>query len=502
MRYRFGAVIAVMWVGLACAAEPGLAERQAEARRQQTDLRTRIEALQKQIDSQESSRRDAANELRASESAISDINLRLAELAARERDIEAELKDIAAQTVQSKKQLAQRQHELADQLRAQYAGGLSPWTALLSGNDPQAIGRELSYLGYVTDAQANAVRAVRQVIDKLAVLQSRAQEGHQELAAVQEKTVSEKQALETQKAERQKVLARIEATLVAQRGQAERLTQNDKRLGSLIGDLDVEIARQAEEARLRAEEARRKAEQARREEEARRAAEAQRLADIERAREQAREAELAARAAQVRAQREKAQKEAEQARQQVEQARARQREAEAQARTARREAQERERKVAEQAPTKIRGTIAGTGAGSSQRLAPQGGFQGLPKNLPYPVQGQVQGRFGAERPEGGLWRGIVLRTAEGTSVHAIAAGRVVYANWLSGFGNIMIVDHGAGYLSVYGYNQSLLKKVGDIVAAGDNIATVGATGGQVEPGLYLEIRHKGIPVNPLLWITR
>ncbi|TKR57189.1 peptidase [Allopusillimonas ginsengisoli] len=502
MRYRFGAVIALMWVSLASAAEPGLAERQAEARRQQADLQTRIEALQKQIDSQESSRRDAANELRASESAISDINLRLAELAARERDIQADLKDIAVQTAQSQKQLAQRQHELADQLRAQYAGGLSPWTALLSGSDPQAIGRELSYLGYVTDAQANAVRAVRQVIDKLAVLQARAKEGHQELEAVQEKTVAEKQALEAQKAERTKVLARIEATLKAQRGQAERLTQNDKRLGSLIKDLDVEIARQAEESRIRVEEARRKAEEARRQEEARRAAEAQRLADIERAREQAREAELAARDAQLRAQRAQAQQEAEQARKQVEQARAQQREAEAQAREARREAQERKQKATEKVPVKIRGTIAGTGDTSRQRLAPQGGFEGLSKNMAYPVRGEVQGRFGAERPEGGLWRGIVLRASEGTSVHAIAAGRVVYASWLSGFGNIMIVDHGAGYLSVYGYNQSLLRQVGDVVAAGDNIATVGATGGQVEPGLYLEIRHKGVPVNPLLWITR
>jgi septal ring factor EnvC (AmiA/AmiB activator) len=77
---------------------------------------------------------------------------------------------------------------------------------------------------------------------------------------------------------------------------------------------------------------------------------------------------------------------------------------------------------------------------------------------------------------------------------------VVYANLLSGFGNIMIIDHGAHYLSVYGYNQSLLKRVGDIVAAGETVATVGATGGQVESGLYFEIRHHGSPVNPSLWL--
>src|SRR5690606_12664432 len=84
-------------------------------------------------------------------------------------------------------------------------------------------------------------------------------------------------------------------------------------------------------------------------------------------------------------------------------------------------------------------------------------LQGLRQGMPYPVRGQVQGRFGAERPDGGLWRGIVLRASEGTRVKAIAAGQVVYANWLKGFGNILILDHGAKYLSVYAYNQSLLK---------------------------------------------
>ncbi len=118
------------------------------------------------------------------------------------------------------------------------------------------------------------------------------------------------------------------------------------------------------------------------------------------------------------------------------------------------------------------------------------------------MHGEVLGRFGAERPEGGLWRGIVLRSPEGAKVQSIASGRVVYSNWLSGFGNIIIVDHGAKFLSVYAYNQSLLKRVGDIVDTGDTIATVGATGGQVDSGLYFEIRHQGTPVNPLLWLRQ
>ncbi len=116
------------------------------------------------------------------------------------------------------------------------------------------------------------------------------------------------------------------------------------------------------------------------------------------------------------------------------------------------------------------------------------------------MRGEIQGRFGTERPEGGPWRGIILRTAAGTPVKAISAGRVVFSNWMSGFGNLLIIDHGAGFLSIYGHNQSMLKQVGDVVQAGEAVARVGATGGQIEPGVYFEIRQNGQPVNPQLWL--
>jgi septal ring factor EnvC (AmiA/AmiB activator) len=112
----------------------------------------------------------------------------------------------------------------------------------------------------------------------------------------------------------------------------------------------------------------------------------------------------------------------------------------------------------------------------------------------------MQGKFGAERPDGGIWRGIVLRAQAGTTVRAVAPGRVVFASWMTGFGNLLIIDHGRDYLSVYAYNQSTLKQVGDIVGRGDAVARVGATGGQVEPGLYFELRHQGKPINPQVWL--
>jgi septal ring factor EnvC (AmiA/AmiB activator) len=439
----------------------------------------RIQKLQKDIDRQESSRREAADALQASESAISSIDRRLAELAGQKRAAEADLARIAADTADRRKDLAARQAELAAQLRAEYASGLSPWTALLSGSDPQAIGRELGYLGYVSKARADTLRAIRRVLQELDGLRIRAEARRKELLQVAQQTQEQKDELEHQKAEHQKVLASIDAQLRQQRGQAQTLEHNDQRMGRLIQGLDRAIAEQREAERKERE--RRRAEAERK---AREAQERRRQAE-----QAARQAQKAAQARKEAQEQQEAQEQARQAREQVEAARAQARRAETEKAAAEKAGQAQQQAGRAAAP-----------AGAAPTLPPPGGFGGLKHGLPYPVRGEVQGRFGMSRPDGGLWRGIVLRTAAGTPVHAVAAGRVVYASWLRGFGNILIIDHGDKYLSIYGYNQSLLKQVGDIVRAGETIATVGATGGQVEPGLYFEIRHAGVPVNPLLWL--
>ncbi|MHB1099617.1 MAG: murein hydrolase activator EnvC family protein, partial [Burkholderiales bacterium] len=93
------------------------------------------------------------------------------------------------------------------------------------------------------------------------------------------------------------------------------------------------------------------------------------------------------------------------------------------------------------------------------------------------------------------------RAATGQDVKVIAAGRVVFADWLRGFGNIIIVDHGDGYMSLYGDNETLLKKVGENVHGGDVIAEVGNSGGNAESGLYFELRNQGVPLDPMKWVT-
>ncbi|THF62341.1 peptidase M23 [Pseudothauera nasutitermitis] len=128
-------------------------------------------------------------------------------------------------------------------------------------------------------------------------------------------------------------------------------------------------------------------------------------------------------------------------------------------------------------------------------------FDQLRGKLRFPVRGELVGRFGAPRAAGGTtWRGVFIRARDGEEVRAVAAGEVVYSDWLRGFGNLIIVDHGKGYLTVYGNNDALLREVGDEIAGGDPIASVGASGGDAQTGLYFEIRHQGTPVDPMQWV--
>lgn len=128
-------------------------------------------------------------------------------------------------------------------------------------------------------------------------------------------------------------------------------------------------------------------------------------------------------------------------------------------------------------------------------------FSRLKGSLSLPVKGELMNRYGAPREEGGVsWKGLFIRAAEGSVVKAIAAGQVVFSEWLRGFGNLIIVDHGEGYMSLYSNNESLYKQVGDPVQPGDAIASVGNSGGQSDSGLYFEMRHQSRPINPMHWV--
>jgi septal ring factor EnvC (AmiA/AmiB activator) len=128
-------------------------------------------------------------------------------------------------------------------------------------------------------------------------------------------------------------------------------------------------------------------------------------------------------------------------------------------------------------------------------------FSSLRGKLRLPVLGELTGRFGAPRGAAGSEaKGVFIRAPEGQPVRAIAGGQVVYADWMRGFGNLLIVDHGETYLSIYANNESLLKQIGDGVSPGETIATTGASGGNEETGLYFELRHLGKAFDPLRWV--
>lgn len=162
--------------------------------------------------------------------------------------------------------------------------------------------------------------------------------------------------------------------------------------------------------------------------------------------------------------------------------------------------------AAEQA--RLKGDKASPGANgplvSSSGATYGGNFASARGKLPWPVNGRLAARFGTARggDERTKWDGVLISAGAGSQVHAVHGGRVVFADWLRGAGLLVILDHGNGYLSLYGHNQSLLKDAGQIVKAGEAIATVGTSGGQNTPALYFAIRQQGRPSDPAQWCRR
>ena len=128
-------------------------------------------------------------------------------------------------------------------------------------------------------------------------------------------------------------------------------------------------------------------------------------------------------------------------------------------------------------------------------------FAQLKGQLSLPVRGELRNRFGVPREDSGLsWKGLFIAAPAGQDVKSIAAGRVVFADWLRGFGNLLIIDHGGGYMSLYGNNESLYRQVGETTQGGETVAAVGNSGGNADSGLYFEIRYQGKAFDPLGWV--
>jgi len=378
---------------LAQQAVESVEQRKQEAQKAKAALRERIAEVQARLDQKSAQFRRASDELKQSESAISAATRRLRALDQSLGQTQQALVATQTQIAATESQLQADRDALAAQLRAQHRSQLSAFSALLSGTDPQLLGRELGYLSFVAQARAQVIEDLREGVAELSRLKTAKEDEQSRLQEQQQAVKAERQTLEQQKRQREQLLVELEGSLAAERAERDKLARDEQQLGELIDSLGQE------------------------------------LADIK---------------ADVR---------------------------HAQA---------------------IRQEIL-------QGL-PEG--EGIKRGIPMPLRGSILARYGSSRPDGGDWRGTVIKASNGAPVKAVAAGTVVYATWLRGFGNLIIVDHGDEFLTVYAYNQSLLKQVGDTVRSGDVIAEAGNSGGQLDSALYFELRHRGKPLDPQLYFKQ
>lgn len=138
----------------------------------------------------------------------------------------------------------------------------------------------------------------------------------------------------------------------------------------------------------------------------------------------------------------------------------------------------------------------------ARQLQAMGGLDDLKGQLEWPTDGRLSNHFGRIRQGQLRWKGVLIRGQEGQPIKAVQHGQILFSDWIKGFGLVLVVDHGEGYMSLYGHNQALLKQAGEMVARNDVISLLGRSGGQTQAGLYFEIRHKGRAVNPAKWFRK
>jgi septal ring factor EnvC (AmiA/AmiB activator) len=430
------------------------AKQKQAAESERADLQKKLDDLKREIQRTEGAKESAADNLAQSERAISEANRALHDLAAEQQQTRQKLSELTQQQAKLTQTVHAQQKQLAKLLKQQYVSGNEDhWKLLLSGDNPNRINRELRYLGYVSQAQAKLLESLQTNLREIDANKAQAQNAQDELDEIAQEAIQQKQVLEQEKAKRATLLAQLSNKLVSQRKQADSIQRDEQRLGSLVNRLSqlIEEQQKAEaEARKRREEE----------------AERKRLAQREARRAAQQQAKNAVKGSVT------------------------------SDKTANPDAID-----DDEPPTKSHGRNELTPQASVQGGGDGRAFASLRGQLRLPVRGELLAKYGSKRSDGPAWKGLFIGTPEGTEIRAIAPGRVVFADWLRGFGNLIIVDHGDQYLSIYGYNQAILKRSGDAVGMGEVIASAGNSGGLGQSGLYFELRHQGRAFDPLDWIS-
>ena len=346
------------------------------------EVRARISELTKRMDASAASRDRLIVELQAAEVVISEQRIRLKELE-RERNYSAKRRaELSADLATRETELHEESRQLADQVRAAYMSGSQERIKLmLNQRDPAALGRLMTYYGYLNDYRAENIDAVTEHIHELLALRKAVAAAEARIAELARAQYAELTELNSAQERRQQLLASLKGKIADEGREIERLAAQEKDLSRLIAEL--------------------------------------------------------------------------------------------------------------------------TSILSDYPITSEDPFSRHRGRLTWPVAGTLVHDFGQPRVSDRLkWNGVVLAAPRGREIRSVYHGRVVFADWLAGLGLLVIIDHGEGYMTLYGYNETILKNTGDWVAPGDVIATVGDSGGQPISALYFEIRRGIQPVNPNSWITR
>jgi murein hydrolase activator len=435
-------VLAGAPAGAAKVTERSQQKRAAEAER--ADLQKKLTALKRDITHTEAAKSHAADALAHSEEAISEANRALHDLADEQRQTEAKIAQLSEQQDRLAKAIADQQKRLAKLLREQYmAGNEDRIKLLLSGDNPNRINRELQYMGYVSQAQARLIDGLRANLAAIENNKAATQEAKDELDEIAQEQQQQKAQLEKEKSRRAGLLAQLSNKLSSQRKEAGNIERDGQRLGSLV----EKLAKLIEEQRKTDAAAREK----------------HRQEQLARGRTK-KDPAAAAKVSSIK--------------------------------TPGRNPDA----IDNDEPPKLLARNELTPDAALQEGGSGRAFSSLRGQLRLPVKGDLIAKYGGKRGDGPSWKGLFIRTSEGAEVKAVAGGQVVFAEWLRGFGNLIIIDHGGQYMTIYGNNQAVLKRAGDVVKTGDAIASAGNSGGNEQSGLYFEMRYQGRAFDPLAWM--
>ncbi len=440
----------LLWPLIALHAEPSskLSERARQkqiAEETRADLRKKLSELKENILKTEKAHTHAADALAASEAAISNANRSLRELSAEQAKTQTQLLALSKNQQELEASIVKQRARLSKILRNQYQNGQQDHLKLmLSGENPNEIGRELRYLGYVSLAQSKVITELDNNLRKVEENKTKAEEARAALEEIAQEQREQKALLEKEKNNRKSLVTKLSSKLQNQRKEAGNLAKDEERLASLVDRLTNLIAQQ-------------------------------------------RKAEEAAALAKKRAKQSK------------EVTAARERSTE---KSVDKPAAKNTEKEASNSTKSKPSSATEAEEDHSPDINTNNEFAKLRGKLRMPVKGELVASFGSKRNDGPSWKGLFIKAGEGTDVKAAADGVVIFADWMRGFGNLLIIDHGSQYMTIYGNNQSLLKRPGDKVKIGEVVAAAGNSGGNEHSGLYFEMRHQGRAIDPLVWINR